>query len=374
MDGDLAEQMGLGSQNQPAVDTSILNADIEWDKVSRFRFHRPSSDLTQHHLYFDTKSLDDNTNAMTDFFGVSESAPFVDLSISSVIVYFNPNRPWSLQLNGYPNVWRVVVHELGHVLGLEDKPNYTWHDGGYNGGNPNPPNYGQCYTDDAGNGCKLSVMWGSNLNYPGLYTDDKEAATMQYGIYTHFEQSRFLGLHTNLRTDPRQSMGIYDNCSILEPADGFWYWAYDPRPGGTAANDGVPESPASQGASGGRFMRFRGCSRVSSLTEYAYMTLAWTDHDGPGEDLPAPCFQSYDYACAMQIKPGMKLSWWQYNKKPDTGYSTHCTAGIDLELIRFPPGGGTQTATLRDFVVPSTGQTIKDTAGIRIYLRLANRW
>lgn len=346
---------GLGAAQQTATRNSIINAATEWNQASRLRFYENSA---SYDVYFTYAALSLDTNATTSYNGINSELQWPDVSLSSAVIKFNNQKTWTLDVNGYPSIWEVAVHELGHVLSLDDDPRWTWKDGGYNGGDPNTR--GQCYTTNENDAnCGYSVMWGSHKNYRSTYTDDNLAATMMYGIFTRFEVSEHLGLHTNLKNDQRNQVATYDNCSVLEPADGYWYWTSSP-----AVDTDVPSSPTASGASGGRYMRFRGCSRTLPGSEYAYMTLAWAAHDSAGQDSgDSPCFDIWEYACALEITPGLTLSWWQYNKTPGSGYAAQCTAGIDLELLT--PSG--TVTTLRDMISPATGTWVKDTNGIRAH-------
>jgi len=162
-------------------------------------------------------------------------------------------------------------------------------------------------------------MW-STQGLSNLTIDDKEAATMEYGLWTHFEQSQFLGLSPNLPPAPASGITSYGSCAS-GTSD---YWTYN------AGTDGVPTSP-----DGGRFMRFEGCSTAGG---HAYMTIASKDQDNVGEKdtvTPPLTVPQCGTPCYFQIPTGRTttLSWWQYNVG-------HCVASLDPEF--------TDGTTLRD--------------------------
>lgn len=194
INGSLSTALGLPGQ-QATIETRIRDAAFQWNIASRLKMNNniPYSESVSRVTSADLGSDD------TVFANVTWQ-----LSGSSVVrawTRFNTNSKFDWNTNGTmglrgdgvwdADVFKVAVHEFGHWLALGDAPDEVW-EGGFN-----------------------AMMWfdpqGSKSS---LFMDDKEGATMMYGLQTGFEVAQFLGLLPNpAPVSPSVGVGAYNTCS-----------------------------------------------------------------------------------------------------------------------------------------------------------------
>jgi hypothetical protein len=192
--------LGFGA----SIRQAITNTSQEWNKASWFTFSGSNQN---------SGNLWSAANLRDDFWGVANHfANPAPGSVQRVEAFLNTDDCWNL--NGAdPDVAEVSQHEWGHWLVLGDNPQGGWE------------------------GIGQSVMFNP-ANKFALYIDDKEGASMMYGIYTQFEQSQFLGLY---QIPPSYDEGVnsFGNCGSGFPD----YWTY------TTSSQNIQASPQ-----GGRVM------------------------------------------------------------------------------------------------------------------------
>jgi hypothetical protein len=162
-------------------------------------------------------------------------------------------------------------------------------------------------------------MWYGDKGAP--YMDDKEGATMIYGIDTSFEPSQFLGLRDTAGRNPmaidiRVAPYNINQCPVVDNGSPQ-YWTM------TKSSTGPDPTTAPYGT---RYLWFWGCTTSANQGGMAYMELASFIHPtggdrtaGAGNTPPCGAF------CYQEIRSGTTLSWWQYSL-------AGCTVGVVLQF------------------------------------------
>lgn len=286
----IASTLGLSGQ-QTNIQNRIVSAANAWRNSSRLTpilkttgCTRPNNPTQAQTRCWLAQSEDPGARATTHTW--RQAHPNYH-TISGAYVGLNSDLSgWNLNGVMPGDIFSVVIHEWGHLLGLGDNPNTVY-----------------------GGGLTNTVM-KQGLPRSGLFIDDKTAVTMMYGPRTQFEVDQFLGLHQVI-PEPRSGTFSHANCSV-----GFAdYWTYSP------GSEGIPASP-----SGGRVMRFQGCAvNNGSSPNYAYMDFSSYSSDGSrnedGSVVPA-CGS----ICYFQIRSNTKIRWEQFNA------SNKCWVSIDIQF------------------------------------------
>jgi hypothetical protein len=299
IDPQLANNLHISGQQGNVVSAIDNAAQNYWNQMSAFTLYKTTSSpytVYGHDLGFSSAGITYAKTIETYTSGTKTIIKAETEMNDNVNVHWNTNGTTGCHTTYCDqDVFKAMLHEFGHWQSLEDSPHYTWN----------------CWE------CEQAVMWSTQA-YNNLTIDDKEAATMENGLWTEFESNQFLGLSPNIPAAPASGVSSFANCSTGGPD----YWTYN---GGT---DGVPSSPT-----GGRFMRFEGCSVSGG---YAYMTIASQDQDNVGENdetNPPTQVNQCGAPCYFKIGTGTTIGWYQYNVG-------HCVASLDLEF--------TDGTTLRD--------------------------
>lgn len=299
---DLATKLRIGSGQQTIVTGQVRRSSDAWSVSSRLKLiHDNGSGMSR---YVDGRDLNNPST-----FGIAGPNP----GANSAFLHLNTNIAfqWNTvgdmgpryddfgqQIGWIADVYKVALHEFGHWLMLNNAPSETWQ-------HPHP-NTDPLYPE------ANSVMWFDPSGSKSvLLMDDKEAATIMYGIETGFENSQFLGLLDSTGRNPSPSLSM-NTASYQSSCSGSTggtpdYWTYN------SGTDGIPEA----GPGKNRFMRFRGCAKSSTLLGKAYIPLASYDHvsgggDSYGDNGGNP---NCGYPCYVTIQAGMNLRWLQRNEE-----------------------------------------------------------